>query len=180
MRIFKKHLSVTMSVVLWGILVAGIFVIPLSPLPMYNKVETSILKEIESPFAIVFFGFQGCGDVCPVTLTKLAHLMNSLNEDYYIPQIVFVDIESVSNSESASKFAKMFHPSFQGVHVSNDNLAYLKDNFGLNIQEQLGQISHVGRTYVLEKIEGEWLLIRATQPYDINIDRFKKMLSKEV
>lgn len=157
------------AVLLWLLLVIGIFAIPLLPQYINKPVQLDILPNTGATSAVVFFGFQGCADFCPTTLLTLAKFVEKSNSSYSAPLVVFIDIEQASNTASADKYAKLFHQSFQGLHVSSEKLKQLSEIFGLNIQQQDGQISHLGKTYLLERTEQQWHLLKALPPKQVSV-----------
>ena len=102
------------GLVLWLLLIIVIFGFPFIPFNLDKKMDTPFLSQHGSDNALIFFGFQGCGDVCPTTLITLKQLLNRQENTSLWPHVIFVDIDVSSNSEDASRFAKQFHTSFTG------------------------------------------------------------------
>lgn len=155
----KNRAKNSIGVLLWLILIVAIFAIPFLPHKINKTLELNILTQSESNTALMFFGFQACGDKCPTALMALSNLVDSFENKQLAPEIVFIDIEGASNSLSADKYAKAFHPSFRGVHVSNQQLQQFTAQFGLNIKQQNGQISHLGNIYFLRREQNKWRLM---------------------
>ena len=164
-----KDKKTAFVLLLWAMLVALMLIIPFFSLTISKKIELDWLGFSGKKSAIVFFGFQGCGDICPMTLYKLSQLINSFEEEADIPSVLFVDIESTSNSESADKYAKNFNFNFHGIHVSNKDLTHLSEQFGLNINEKNGLINHIGKTYLLKNTGDEWRLVKAFPPKSVSV-----------
>jgi len=119
--------------------------------------------------ALVFFGFRGCSDVCPMTLSILSQLINSQKNSSLWPQVIFVDIDVNSDSAQASEFAKQFHPSFAGLHISFEELTQISGKFGLNIQQKNSQILHLGKTYLLRRKVNDWSLVKIYNPNSFSV-----------
>ena len=161
MKLPAKYLVSSSLLVL---LFAIIFAIPFVPLDANKPVDVAFLEQNGSDKAVVFFGFSHCTDVCPTSLAVISHLMNNTDQQAQWPQVAFIDIDSNSSTAAASRYAKQFHPSFKGIHANADLLAKLKGDFGLNIRQQGEQIMHRGRTYVLNRINQQWYLVKSYNP----------------
>jgi len=166
-----------LGITLWALLVAFIFYIPFIPQTVDKKVQTSFLAPSGAHNALVFFGFKGCSNVCPLTLAILQQLVDSLPAEVTPPQVIFVDIDEYSSSEEASTYAKQFHQSFYGYHVPQSELPQLSAQFGLNIEQFGSEISHLGKTYFLQRNAQEWQLVKAFNPSTFSVKILKKELN---
>ncbi len=158
-----------MGLGLWLILIAFIFFIPFIPSNPNKELDISFLDNNGNKNALVFFGFRGCSNICPVTLSVLSRLLKSQQDSTYWPQVVFVDIEATSNSVEASNYAKKFHPSFIGLHIPPEKIIAVSSQFGLNIKQRDGQILHIGKTYLLHRQEKIWSLVKAYNPNSFSV-----------
>lgn len=135
--------------ILIAVLLSLVLIVPTLPLLSSKPINTHLLEDVHSKEALIFFGFRHCDNACPITLSILANAMDKLSAP--LPSVIFVDIDSTSDNQSAKQFAQQFHPSFIGVHVTPLELGKLSDQFSLNIVQQNDLISHQGRTYLLTK-----------------------------
>lgn len=161
MKLSAKYL-VSSSILL--LLFAVVFAIPFVPLDSSKPVDAAFLEQNGSDKAVVFFGFSHCTDVCPTSLAVISHLMNNTDKQAHWPQVAFIDIDNNSSGAAASRYAKQFHSSFKGVHANTVLLAKLKEDFGLNIRQQGEQIMHRGRTYILNRVNQQWYLVKSYNP----------------
>jgi len=161
---------------LWFVLLIFIFYIPFMPLALDKELKVSFLDQYGNENALVFFGFRGCSNVCPMTLSILSQLINSQKDSSLWPQVVFIDIDANSDSAQASDFAKQFHTSFVGLHVSPEELTNIAGKFGLNIKQQNNNISHLGKTYLIRRKVNDWKLVKIYNPNSFSIKSLQNEL----
>jgi len=149
---------------LMATLLAFIFYIPLFALDSSKPVEAAFLHDSGSDKALVFFGFSHCADVCPTSLAVLRTLIQDKDELSKWPQVAFIDIDANSNQLNAQNYAQMFHSSFIGYHASETALSRLRADFGLNIRQRDDQIIHQGRTYLLNRKQAQWYIVKTYNP----------------
>jgi len=174
-QITNKKLT---GIVLWLTLLIFIFSIPLIPLILDKEVDVPFLDKNGNESALVFIGFRGCSDVCPMTLSMFKQLYDSQNNSLYWPQVVFLDIDDHSSSIQASNFAKQFHPSFVGLHIPSEQLNKISTQFGLNIKQQGNQIIHLGKTYLLRRKENNWRVVKVYSPNYLTVEKLQNELFK--
>ncbi|UAA40530.1 SCO family protein [Paraneptunicella aestuarii] len=146
-------------------------------------VDLSTRKLIESPFieqlkagsedgskVLVFFGYVGCGDICPTTMSILRKLMQVDKSDIAYPQVIFIDIDRHSNTQRASEYAQQFDESFIGYFPENEELNLIKMDFGLNVRLEGEVINHVGKVYLLQREESKWWLTKAYSQNNFDVD----------
>lgn len=168
--------KVSIGFALWFLLIIFIFSIPFMPLVLDKKLDASFLDQEGNENALIFFGFRGCSDVCPMTLTILRQLFDSQENSSLWPQVVFVDIDASSNSAEASSFAKQFHASFIGLHIPSEELGEISNKFGLNIKQEGNQISHLGKIYLLQRKVNDWRLVKIYNPNSFSVETLQKEL----
>jgi len=149
---------------LWALLIAVIFIVPLTPLITNKAIEAPFLLPTGPDQAIVFFGYSACGDICPTTMMMLSNTLESSKSDKEWPAVIFVDIDKTSNAQQASNYAKQFNPFFTGYFPPAEELAKLTQHFGLNFQQTGALITHRGRTYLLQRKDRVWHLKKAYNP----------------
>ena len=159
-------------------LLGVIFAIPFSSLETQKTLSVDVFETIEQDRAIVFFGFTGCGDVCPASLTILRRWRAAADESHSddLPAIVFIDIDNNSSAAKADDYAKSFDERFIGLHADAQTLPVLMDDFGLNVLQSGEDIQHQGRTYIIEKRAQQWALTTAVNPQGLT----EKWLQQEL
>lgn len=153
---------------LLALLLSVIFLLPFVPMDVQRKVSAPFLSENGSDKAVVFFGFTHCADTCPVTLSILKSLVANAGVQINPPQVAFVDIDRNSSDHKAQQYAQQFHNSFIGIHPNPEQLNALVSDFGLNFQQVNEQVQHKGRTYLLNRTDNEWQLVKVFNPDSFN------------
>jgi len=172
----SKKYKVIAGLCLWLFLVSFAFVLPFIPQPVNQQVDSSFLDTQGSKTALVFFGFTGCSDVCPLTLSIINKLFTEQTNSALWPQVVFVDIDSNSNEHQAANYAKQFHQAFVGTHIPLENLGKISAQFGLNSKQQNNSIVHVGKTYLLQRELTQWRLVKVFSPNSLSVALLQKEL----
>ncbi|WP_088332479.1 SCO family protein [Lacimicrobium sp. SS2-24] len=145
-------------------LLAVVFLLPGFSISSTRPVETDFLRQTSADKALVFFGFTGCGDVCPASMTILRQVLNHWQVAESRPAVFFIDIDQRSSAQRAQAYASQFHQDFIGVHANEPILRSLSADFNLNIQQRDDQILHRGRTYLLQKKQQQWYLTKTYNP----------------
>ncbi len=159
-----KKSQLLWGLILWGLLLAIIFIVPLVPLISNKTVEAPFLSQTGPDRTIVFFGYSACGDACPTTMMMLSNTLKSSLPEKEWPLVVFVDIDANSNAQKAARYAKQFNPHFTGYFPTQSQLSQLKAHFGLNFEQIGTSISHRGRSYFLQRRDATWYLTKAYNP----------------
>jgi cytochrome oxidase Cu insertion factor (SCO1/SenC/PrrC family) len=157
-------LKISWASSLIAMLLGLIFSIPFFALDSFKPVRAEFLNPQGNDKAIVFFGFTHCADICPTTLAVLRQLLSSPHNSTQWPQIAFIDIDRNSNPQNAELYAHQFHSEFIGLHPSPEHMAKLKADFGLNFQQNGSTIAHQGRTYLLNKNDDQWYIVKTYNP----------------
>ncbi|GAA4722297.1 SCO family protein [Sphingomonas lutea] len=93
-----------------------------------KKFSSSALAS--KPYAI-FFGFTRCGDVCPVTLGRMAKLRRQVGGDDAF-NIVFVTIDPANDGPAeVGQYAKLFGTPIIGLTGSAAEIAQVKRQYGV-------------------------------------------------
>ena len=105
---------------------------------------------------VMFFGFTNCPDVCPLTMAKLAVLMQRLGDDAKRVQVLFVTVDPKNDTiKQLAGFVPKFHPSFIGLTGTDKEIAAVADEYkvayGKNPQSRPGQILVDHSTGILVK-----------------------------
>jgi protein SCO1 len=108
--------------------------------------------DLNGEVVIVFFGFVGCPDVCPLTMKRLAETYRALGEPTDL-KIVLVTVDPARDTPDITQaYAAGFHPSFLGLSGTNTQVAEAAKRFyiGTNITGD-GQVIHTDPVLVLDR-----------------------------
>ncbi|MGS2724160.1 SCO family protein [Porticoccus sp. GXU_MW_L64] len=108
---------------------------------------------------LVFFGFTHCAYICPTQMSKLARVINQLEEsghaDHITPTFISIDPER-DTPEKVAVFVASFHKRFVGLTGSRTALESTAKSFKMFLQEapeqrQEGyQLTHSAVVYVVD------------------------------
>lgn len=82
-------------------------------------------------YQLAFFGYTSCPDICPMTLHKIKHVMNSLENRDDI-EFYFISIDSERDKPKyLREFLDFFHPEIKGLTGSVHNIKKVEKEFGI-------------------------------------------------
>ena len=103
--------------VLIGAMLGLLIALPWFPMVSSGKrIQLEFLKS-EPSHALLFFGFPGCGEICPITMERL----NVIKSKGGLPmpiQVGLVNIVPELRAFAVSEYAKGFDLGFEGYHLS--------------------------------------------------------------
>lgn len=114
---------------------------------------------LEEKFAVVFFGFASCPDVCPGTLSRLKQVVAApgLAGRRDEVAVVFVSVDPETDTpEKLAKFIPTFDRRFYGVHVEPDALREVVEGYSVAVGRATGaadpdaSIVHSGTMFVVD------------------------------
>jgi protein SCO1/2 len=108
-------------------------------------------------YALLFFGFTNCPDICPLTLAQLATAYRSLElRGAVLPQVVFVSVDPNRDSaDTIARYLENFDARFVGATGSRQALDPLLRALGVTVMiqefpDQPGYaVTHNGTIYVI-------------------------------
>jgi len=81
-------------------------------------------KDFHGRFALVFFGFTYCPDVCPTELQTIARALDLLGEDAAKVTPVFITVDPARDDpETMARYVRAFHPRMVGLTGSPEEIA---------------------------------------------------------
>src|SRR5690606_11649939 len=82
------------------------------------------LADYKGKVVVAFFGFTQCPDVCPTSMSQLAHVMELLESDADKVQVLMILVDPERDTpEILSSYVKAFNPDFVGLTGSPEQLA---------------------------------------------------------
>ena len=120
------------STVLIGAMLGLLIVLPWFPMVSSGKrIQLEFLKS-EPSHALLFFGFPGCGEICPIAMERLNVIKS--NGGFPMPiQVGLVNIAPELPAFAVSEYAKGFDPEYEGYHPSQEDLSALSEELGLSL-----------------------------------------------
>lgn len=120
-------------------------------------------KDLQGKFALVYFGFSHCPDVCPTDLALITNTMQQLGENAQKIQPVFITVDPERDTaEELKTYLGNFYPGFIGLTGTKEQIAeavnkyriYAKKIESENVGEYL--MDHSAFIYLMDK-DGKYI-----------------------
>lgn len=137
----------------------------LQPVVLYPeaKVSHTFLDAQPHERMLLYFGYVGCGDICPRSLDSIRHMyvLHRPESAHDSIPLLFVNLLDAVDTKSAKAYARALHPEFDAITVNRHTLKSLPSDFKL-FQNQAPdrplEINHSNFLYYLEKEKETWVL----------------------
>lgn len=81
-------------------------------------------KDFLGKYAVIFFGFTNCPDICPSGLQVLTAALNDIGDQAKLVRPIFVTLDPQRDTpEKLAQYLKSFHPNFIGLTGSEQEVA---------------------------------------------------------
>jgi len=130
------------------------------------------LSALQGKYALVFFGFVNCPDVCPVTMVEFKRIKEALADKAGQIQFVMISLDGERDSpEVLKKYLATFDSEFIGLTSPPNLIRGVAADFGVQFEKQkLGSpgvivsddatknyiIAHTPFSYLIDS-EGRWI-----------------------
>lgn len=104
--------------------------------------DTHLSEVTDEKWALLYFGYTSCPDVCPIDLSKI-NLTHQLMTHSDKLQVVFVSVDPMRDLGKLDNFASAFNSTFLGLTAHQDEL--------MTISKSLGVYHEVVQTQALAK-----------------------------
>jgi len=161
-----------------GLALAGLLALNVLALALVGKLPLGGPKDVDAPFleraagerALVFFGFPGCSQNCPVTLGQLAAAYPELRRLAPGLSVFFVNLQPFDGQERTADYLAAFHPDFRAVAPDPEALSRLSRAFGAWLYETGADQEPFHNPYVYVMAQGAsgWR-IQARVPADSEV-----------
>jgi protein SCO1/2 len=113
------------------------------------------LTDYKGKVTLVFFGFTRCPDVCPITLSRLAKLVDDLGQPDDL-QVVMITVDpEFDTPDITNAYASGFHKGFVGLSGSNSEVAGVMQTFFIGAGKNTdNSIFHTDVVFVLNRDAG--------------------------
>lgn len=123
---------------------------------------------------ILEFGFTTCATICPVTLAKLVEVHKKLGAAASDVQVIFVTVDPKRDTpERLREYLSAFHPSFLGATGTPEELAAVREAYGVIATEAASEneligyeVHHSSSIYLIDR-EGK---LRLLSPFGKSAD----------
>ena len=92
--------------------------------------NTHLSDVADDKWALLYFGYTSCPDVCPIDLSKI-NQASQLMENSDQLQVVFVSVDPDRDLRNLDNFAKAFNSSFKGLTAKQDELISISKALGV-------------------------------------------------
>jgi protein SCO1/2 len=146
--------------------------VPVADFTLESREGPLALSDFEGKWAVLFFGYTSCPDVCPFTLVHLNDALQELPSDLASRvQVVFVTVDPERDSPArVGEYATSFNPGFVGLSGSAEELEAVQAQLGI-VAERAGDtgdggylVDHTASLRVLDP-DGR---LRLIWPFDIS------------
>ncbi|CEK11438.1 SCO family protein [Legionella hackeliae] len=91
-------------------------------------------QSLKGQWTMVFFGFTNCGYLCPTTMSELAKMYRTLEEEGIqpLPRVVMISIDPErDNLEKLDHYVKAFNPHFYGARGTDEIVKQMTHEMGV-------------------------------------------------
>lgn len=134
------------------------------------------LSDHQGEIVLMFFGYTSCPDVCPTTLAEARRILEGLGEDVDNVTFLFITVDPERDTpEVLGTYATAFHPAIVGLTGSADDLAAVRQDYGIVAEKEILEgsaagyaVTHTARVFLVDA-EGRLRLTYSfgTPPDDI-------------
>lgn len=139
--------------------------------PIERKIveHDAFLNRSQNDVEILFFGFAGCATVCPVSMRKMADVLESESVQFEDKAVggLFVEVKTMlddaGDASYASKYSRPFSKKIRGYTPDLKTYRQLAQEFILRVyesREDSGQISHTDHFFILVRDGEKWVIHR--------------------
>lgn len=103
------------------------------------------LAEFSGKWAVIFFGYTNCPDICPMSLSYASREYRALGEQAKQVNVIFVSIDPKRDRENVGSFVTHFHKDFIGLTADDKTLLDLTDswNTGFTKSESTSKLGYL-------------------------------------
>lgn len=137
-------------------------------------------------YVLLYFGYTHCPDVCPLTLTRLKHVMANLGGAASEVRILFVTVDPKRDSLNVlKKYSEFYGAEFRGLRGSKSALRQLtkqyRVTYGYGKPDAQGNytVSHSSAIYVFDREGRARLLFRPTDSVAAITGDLRRLMSEK-
>jgi len=92
--------------------------------------DTHLSDVTDGKWALLYFGYASCPDVCPIDLSKINQAYQLMKNSDKL-QVVFVSVDPMRDVGNLDSFASAFNPSFLGLTAHQEELMSISKTLGV-------------------------------------------------
>ena len=92
--------------------------------------KTHLSDVVNNKWALLYFGYTSCPDVCPIDLSKINQAAQLMENGDQL-QVVFISVDPDRDLGKLNNFAKAFNQSFKGLTAKEDELMSISKTLGV-------------------------------------------------
>lgn len=119
------------------------------------------LADYAGGITAVFFGYTRCPDVCPITMSRLADAYRDLGEPDNLKVVMVTVDPGYDTPEITDNYAKVFHPDFEGLGGSNQQVAEAAATFYVGYNDIGSDVIHTDAVMLLDS-QGRFRMLYST------------------
>jgi len=139
----------------------GSLIEPAVPAPQFELTDMNgqpfQLSDLDNQVVVMFFGYTGCPDVCPVTLTEFLQIRSKLGDAAEEVSFVFITVDPERDTtERMRKYLTNFDPEIIGLTGERGELEPVWADYGVYQAKAKGGseanylVDHSSRVYVID------------------------------
>jgi protein SCO1 len=138
-----------------------------------HRGQPATLVEQRGRVVLLFFGFTRCPDVCPLTLTRLARVLDGAGIGPDRARILLVSVDPEHDTpERLAEYAGRFGPSVTGLTGQREDLERIFAEYGVHAGTSLDHhgretIAHTSVVFGIDPRGRLRVLIHADEPDDV-------------
>jgi protein SCO1/2 len=126
---------------------------------------------------MLYFGYTFCPDVCPLTLSNIAHVLDRLGADARHIRVLFVTVDPTRDTLPVlAEYVGHFGPQVEGLRGTPDQLAALARRYRIAYSVTPGddgqstEVTHSSAVYVFDGSGAARLLLTSLATADPDLD----------
>jgi protein SCO1/2 len=95
-----------------------------------KSIDTHLSEVSKGKWALLYFGYTSCPDVCPIDLSKINMTYQMMGNQEEL-QVVFISVDPMRDIGKLDQFASAFSPSFLGLTAHQKELMTISKSLGV-------------------------------------------------
>lgn len=142
-------------------------------------------SDYRGKYLLLYFGYTHCPDVCPLTLTRLKHVLANLGDAAKQVRILFVTVDPTRDTLGVlKKYSEFYGPEVRGLRGSESALRKLtkmyRVTYGYGKPDAEGNytVSHSSAIYVFDREGRARLLFRPSDTIAAITSDLRRLMSE--